>query len=204
MSLLIRKSCQPVLDAAGYPMFHCTTDNSRYEPHLVIFTSCGKPFVEVHGVRFSRYKPVIAECESSGELLKQWLDRHLVDFEEYVEAYTDFYSAEAPNNILSEPDLEITMFSERVDIRRNFHYVDDDGTDQTYGFKVSLDPETYCIKDVAWHKTGGLLPADLAKHVLIPKAILNKATKLRETHRAYWDMKKRYEVAKEKISTCKI
>ncbi len=94
-SILVRKACQPILDDAGYSMFHCTM-TGHYTPELYIFTTCGQRFVQIHGVVFSRSNPSIAECDYAAVLLQKWLDRNGSAFGDFVDAYTDFHSMKHP------------------------------------------------------------------------------------------------------------
>jgi len=85
MALLLRKMCQPKLDAAFMFAFHADIDDSS--KNLFLYTQCGKPFASVHGVRFATTRPTHAEMEYAVDLLVKWLRKNKTTIQDYITAY---------------------------------------------------------------------------------------------------------------------
>lgn len=204
-SILVRKFCQPVLDKAGYPMFHATVNDDRYHPNLVIYTTCGKPFVQVHGVRFSKRAPSVTECEYSGELLAQWMARHKQDFEEYVDAYTDFHSTTAPQGDVTyhNHSFRLANVDDTVLISIPHTITDEKGHPHSVKFNAVLNMNNGKIFDVEWGACS-FTPKELAAKLTLGKGVLKAATKFFNDHIEYRTMKKRFEEIRQKITTCEI
>lgn len=203
-SILVRKHCQPILDQAGYPMFFCTISDDHYAPTLEIYTTCGKPFAHIHGVTFSRSRPTIAESEYSAVLLEQWLIRHKIDFEKYVDAYTDFYSAQRPKSEINTKTFSISILStDTITVHRTFDYINKHNVPDTYRIKYSLDETAEYITGIHW-PIAKLKISELASKITLPANIKNKALKLRAEHAKHWELRKRLDKATETMHSCKI
>lgn len=85
MALMLRKACQPILDDADLDCYHADIDDNS--KHLCLYTPCGKHFAFVHGVRFGKIAPTIAEIEFATELLEQWLKRNKKTIDDYLIAW---------------------------------------------------------------------------------------------------------------------
>lgn len=203
-SILVRKFCQPVLDQAGYPMFHATISDD-YVPTLQIYTTCGKPFAVIHGVRFSRRKPTVAECEYSAVLLQDWLKRHAKDFENYVDMYTEFHSLEKPTNLVHLGDdvtLQVDSGKAIAQLKRPYQARDSLGQEYTASYVVQFDPYTRKITDVEWSSPVTL--SEITTMLKIPVPYLKKARTKIEDLRYYHECRKRFEEARSTLSSCKI
>lgn len=190
-SILVRKYCQPVLDAAGYPTFFATVSDSYAHP-LKIYTTCGKSFVEIHGVRFSKSKPSVAESEYSAELLEQWLARHKEDFEEYVDAYVAY-------NELKELDSEMEKDGVTYEIDRSAVRIIQT-LENNHKIAHRITPEG--VFDIEWTNS---LPLDsYAAMIKLPAKMRDTALKFYNSYKVYWDARKRFNDIHEKIHTCAI
>jgi len=80
MSLMLRKSCQEVLDNYGISDLHASMDTYL---KLSIVSECGKPFVTIQGVEFTRQIPTKLEIDYATELLDNFLATHIEDIATY-------------------------------------------------------------------------------------------------------------------------
>lgn len=204
-SILVRKHCQPVLDNAGYPMFFATVSDDRYQPLLVIYTTCGKPFANVHGVTFSRRRPTVAECEYSGVLLQQWMDRHKNAFDEYVDAYTEYHSAEAPDKDLTISEgMELRVDADSLVLTRKVKHISKvDGKERWPDVHIRFNTDATEVFEVKWGNFS-LPPAELISLTVIPKSVLKAAQQFRKKHETYWQLVERFQKAKSDLLTCEI
>lgn len=78
--LLLRKECQPLLNAVGLNNLHIEIQDKC----LVLVGECGKPLVSVKGISFS--KPTInsVEREYAVELFEQFLTKYEADITAYI------------------------------------------------------------------------------------------------------------------------
>lgn len=88
MSLILRKNCQEHLNSIGLTSFHVGINDNK---KLVIYTTCGKPFITVWGISFNRVSPTKDEIEYASELFNNFLIRHQQEIEDYINAYDNFY-----------------------------------------------------------------------------------------------------------------
>ena len=209
-AILIRKYCQPVLDDSGYPMFYCTVDD-RYNPILTIYTNCGKSFVPVHGVHFSRYKPAIEECEYAGVLLQQWMDRHVKDFEEYVDAYVEYHSLESPERIYEVDRLKLYFPRgeyKLLDVVRKFPFVDEEGNNDNFHMQYIVDIETGNLRSIGWSGRASIPPEEITTKLKFPQSVRTLIDKHVQINKEFWESQKetykRLEAAEAKIKTCTI
>lgn len=93
MSLILRRTCQPILDKAGMQNFHI--EMNEQQRVMEITTECGKSIVSVKGVNFSRKSPGKAEIEYAAELLEAFIMKYKKAILKYV-ALKDVYDAIAP------------------------------------------------------------------------------------------------------------
>jgi len=82
MSLILRKQCQDVLDTFKLQEYH--TAISESQNCLKIVTECGKPLVNIIGIKFNRQQPTIAEIEFAVELLTAFLGTHAPTINSYI------------------------------------------------------------------------------------------------------------------------
>lgn len=84
--LLLRKECQPPLNAVGLNNLHIEVQDKC----LVLVGECGKPLVNVKGISFS--KPTInsVEREYAVELFEQFLTKYETDITVYISAKKAF------------------------------------------------------------------------------------------------------------------
>lgn len=80
--LLLRKECQPLLDAVGLGNLHIEVQDKC----VVLVGECGKPLVSVKGISFS--KPTInsVEREYAVELFDKFLAKYATDINTYITA----------------------------------------------------------------------------------------------------------------------
>lgn len=87
MSLLLRKGCQDSLDAAGLGVYHVEITNNNY---LGLVGECGQPLVTIHGIKFNRSTPSVAEIEYAVELFEAFLVKHKTNIMKYLKATQAF------------------------------------------------------------------------------------------------------------------
>jgi hypothetical protein len=80
--LLLRKECQPILDAAGLGNLHIEV----LDKCLVLVGECGKPLVNVRGIAFSKPTVNSTEREYAVELFTQFLSKYVTDIITYIAA----------------------------------------------------------------------------------------------------------------------
>lgn len=80
MSLMLRKSCQEILDKYHIDDLHVSIDSRE---RLAIVSECGKPFMTIQGIHFNRQQPTSAEIEYATELLDNFLLTHIADISLY-------------------------------------------------------------------------------------------------------------------------
>lgn len=95
MSLLLRKNCQPILDGANLAEYHVDIAEQKY---LRIVTECGKPLVNIFGIKFNRLSPNEAEIEYATELLDNFMGTHLPLLNEYMEKKEAYKRNRVPKN----------------------------------------------------------------------------------------------------------
>lgn len=102
--LLLRKECQPLLDAAGLGNLHIEVQDKC----VVLVGECGKPLVSVKGISFS--KPTInsVEREYAVELFDKFLAKYATDINTYIAA-KKAYAVMVPPTM--SPDFSITQNS---------------------------------------------------------------------------------------------
>ena len=104
MSLILRKTCQPMLDDNGLGNFH--VDISR-EKTLAIVGECGQPFVYVTGVSFHKFQPTRVEIDYAAELLDAFLVKHLSKMKRYLKKKAEFALMESPKSETKEYNIVI-------------------------------------------------------------------------------------------------
>jgi hypothetical protein len=85
MSLILRRECQEVLDAADLHNFHVEIINK----YLAIVGECGKPLVTISGIQFSRGTPSKAEIPYAVELFNAFVTKYKLLFEEFTKIKAD-------------------------------------------------------------------------------------------------------------------
>lgn len=103
MSLLLRKACQPILDAANMPNHHVEIDINNMNKHLHIVGECGQPLIQIQGITFSRNTPTKTEIEYAAELLQAFLVKYHSKIDEYLTRKTT-------NGLAPEHELFDTYF----------------------------------------------------------------------------------------------
>lgn len=82
MSLILRQSCQPILDDNGFDNFHVEISNDL---EMYIAGECGQPFCPVKGVKFSRRSPSTREVSYAAELLDAFMAKHAVAMRDFID-----------------------------------------------------------------------------------------------------------------------
>ncbi len=95
MSLILRQKCQEKLDDFGLGHLHITINNSN---RLAIVSECGKPFMVLAGVQFSRQIPTIAEMDYAVELLDVFLGLHGDTILDYIRSEKAFTGKKKPRS----------------------------------------------------------------------------------------------------------
>lgn len=86
MSILLRKECQPYLDAANLGMLHVAVE----EKCLTLKGECGKTFVSVSGIQFATNTPRNAELEYAVKLFSEFLWKYTEELQNLVNATLAF------------------------------------------------------------------------------------------------------------------
>lgn len=82
MSLILRQSCQSILDANGFWNFHVEINNDL---EMYIAGECGQPFCPVKGVKFSRRSPSTREVQYAAELLDAFMAKHAAAMRDFID-----------------------------------------------------------------------------------------------------------------------
>jgi hypothetical protein len=90
--LLLRQSCQPLLDSAGLSDLHVSIENKC----LTIVGSCGKPIVTIGGIKFSRTTVSAEEREFATSLFDKFLIKYNSDIVAFITAKKAFLATKKP------------------------------------------------------------------------------------------------------------
>ena len=88
MSLILRKQCQEGLNKEGLSHYHIQI--AEHGKHLQIVGECGKPLVEIFGIRFTKMSPAAGEIDYAAELFTEFLLTHGATIHQYVIKATAF------------------------------------------------------------------------------------------------------------------
>jgi len=113
MSLLLRQECQKVLDTNGLADYHVRIDGC-----LVISGMCGKPLINIYGIKFSKNQPTKAERIYAVELLEEFLLTHKKQIQYYIKEYQKF--KQIPRTIPVNGSFKIIGYDKNV-----CRYIDD-------------------------------------------------------------------------------
>jgi hypothetical protein len=91
--LLLRQSCQPILDTVGLSDFHTTIQNKC----LTIVGPCGQPLVSIGGIQFAKSTISSDEREFATELFAKFIDKHGTAIVDYVTQKQHFNTIEKPS-----------------------------------------------------------------------------------------------------------
>lgn len=87
MSLILRRDCQNILDENGMGQFHVDISDQK---HLRVVTECGKPLVNIHGIKFNRAVPSEAEIQYAVELFDTFFAKHRLLFKKFVDKQEEY------------------------------------------------------------------------------------------------------------------
>lgn len=107
MSLILRKDCQPLLDAAGLGDSHVQINSCK---NLDIVGKCGQPLATVWGVSFTRKDPTRVEIEYCKELLEEYLAQYGKKVITYMKALRAFRALDPV--LQNTKDYEISTIQE--------------------------------------------------------------------------------------------
>lgn len=143
MSLIVREKAQPLLDQAGFSMFHAAMKINYNAPNLMLLrTVCGKQVAVIHGVEFSSANPSVKEIEFAVELLGDWLDRNSEKLSTYVDAWIKHEEMEAP------PDELEGMKHKKYANEHSVHFYNEHG--------VEFIINQHGLYDVCWGRSKSL------------------------------------------------
>ena len=83
MSLMLRQACQPMLDDADLEIMHVGISSDK---SLSIVGGCGKPLLNLQGIRFGSFKPTTKEITYAVELFTLFLNKEADKLVKYVAA----------------------------------------------------------------------------------------------------------------------
>lgn len=79
MSIKVRMAIQPVLDEAGLSPLHAdlhTVNGLQKNNYVRLVGECGKPYVTLHGIRFSSTNPPKEEVKYVAGLVEEFVQKH--------------------------------------------------------------------------------------------------------------------------------
>lgn len=94
MSLMLRKQCQPVLDANSLANYHVGISANK---RLIVVEECGKPLLALSGVVFSNKTPTNKEIIYAVELLGDFIATHKLKIDLYIKELAIFKKEVVPN-----------------------------------------------------------------------------------------------------------
>ncbi len=192
MSLMLRKTCQIVLDNYNLQNYHVTI--SETTKCLAIVTECGKPLANIEGITFSRICPTKDEIVYASELLRDFLTTHKVQFGLYVTARNAFVKLK---------EIEMSSKDGMVYFNTNYGKPDDMYLSYMDGpFKFHLD-DVGNIAKIEINDEKKAKPATLTAY----KYSGSKATKAYKHLDAYRQYKKEERIINDMLlalSTCDI
>lgn len=204
MSLMLRKTCQVVLDDFGYTNLHAAINSSS--KMLVLKTPCGKPFAVVHGVVFARLQPTNTEVEYAAELLAEWMTRNADKLEAYVDA-----KAFLEKNSASEKLLRFNWEKEGFEVKRSYkggYYDPSEQTIESITF-ARLDGELNArwvfnpnMKLLAFRWTGELPPPPWGKQMTLTAAERKSILAYRNKVQQYMDAYNTEQQMHKELNSC--
>lgn len=96
MSLMLRKSCQTILDNNNLGQFH--TEINEASKSLSLVSECGKPLVYIHGISFSRLTPTKDEITYATELFDIFMTKHKNQINKYIQEKAVLNKLPKPEN----------------------------------------------------------------------------------------------------------
>lgn len=154
MSISLRKSCQPSLDAAGLSMVHVGVKNKI----LTIVGPCGQPLVTVSGIEFDTNTPKKMEIPYALNLFEEFLSQKSSDITTYLQLKHAFSELEQPS---LEPITKANLSC------RNITYT-------TNGYEMSYDrgskklSSVKVLNDATFSITNASIAINEAEEVLTP------------------------------------
>jgi len=199
MALMLRKACQPVLDAAGLTTFYADINSTT--KGLVIHNVCGKPFSAVHGVTFSRNDVTKDEIVFAVELLTVWLKRNKQKITAYLMARDELTKSSEPEKIFQIKDWKAV-----ITIQMNNSYDNSGQCRHSYVVKSSLEKDkiTYYF-DEKMDLTAISFPGAL-RHwngtLKVPQNVFDSLWKSVNVAIAYYHNKKIVEDMQADLNSC--
>lgn len=93
MSLILRKKCEPVLEASMLADYHTRIDTNN---NITIVGPCGRSLFSISGIKFSRNVPNAAEIDYAVELLEQFCEVHKLDILNVIKTKEKLFKAIVP------------------------------------------------------------------------------------------------------------
>lgn len=87
MSLILRKNCQPTLDSLGLNEHHVSINNNKA---LQVTCECGKPFLTLPGITFTRTTPSKDEIAYATELFQEFTKKHKKEIAKFLKDLAKF------------------------------------------------------------------------------------------------------------------
>ena len=191
MSLLLRKQCQPVLDAVGLQNYHVRISDDMWKV-LVISGECGKPLCRVEGIKFSKANPTAAERDYATELLDAWVVTHKAKIDNVVKLATAF--SKLPP---MEPDTK-DGFKVRLNAYGDSYIdvIDDSNMTKTC---VTFEGKVFALSAL-----GGIDGALSVTNFKLNKKKITKAVAYGKDFAAYVKKQEELQDAKSQLAACEI
>lgn len=137
MALLLRKTCEPLMQAADIDI--CYADIQEHSKCLTLFTPCGKNLVSISGIKFSRLNPTKAEIDYAAELLEGWLITNKELLERYMEAFSVFQGMPNPRSSFHVGTIEIEYRHQTYHNPEGFYV-------RSNGHKITLNMQLHIVE----------------------------------------------------------
>lgn len=85
-ALLLRKSCQPLLDKLGLSTYYAVINEQYSNICLKIVSVCGKDLFKVENIKFRNGHPAKGDVLIAMELFEEFINTHMETIEAYVKA----------------------------------------------------------------------------------------------------------------------
>ena len=190
MSLILRKTCQSVLDDNGLGQYHVDISQDKF---LSIVGECGQPLVNISGISFHKFQPTRIEIDYAAELLDGFIGSHMEDIQNFIKQRDAFSK-------LTEPTYNDDKFY--MGNVNTYNYMSTTITYTDNIFKVIINREgkvTQCSVD----KHASVEVGDINEFELDPE-LYNEASFIINVHYNYWHAKDMLDEAKGKLSRCDI
>lgn len=192
MSLLLRQSCQNVLDGVKLTEYHVRIDDSTKT--LVVSSTCGKPLFSIPGIQFASLRPTRVEIDYAVELLDTFVLTHADSITAYLKAYHAFNKLTPVLREDKDSDIKIEGGYYTAKNQTIVYFLDNE-------FKFKYNSETnYTLFVGAPDST----TAEMVTKFKLDKNKLKAAKKYLADFSSYSNSKQALEDLLNKLATCDI